>query len=79
MLTSECHAIECCVLLLVCLIKNIFDFIFSTNTFGSHKNCPFKEESHKGSAETMDGEEKKDASKEDLDEEGGKCILYARC
>ncbi|GFG40089.1 hypothetical protein Cfor_10976, partial [Coptotermes formosanus] len=42
----------------------------STNTYGSHKNRPFKDESHKGSAETMDGEEKKDASKEDLDQEG---------
>ncbi|XP_021933650.1 sodium channel protein para isoform X5 [Zootermopsis nevadensis] len=42
----------------------------STNTYGSHKNDPFKDESHKGSAETMDGEEKKDASKEDLDQEG---------
>lgn len=27
----------------------------------------------------MDGEEKKDASKEDLDQEGGKCTLYMRC
>ena len=48
-----------------------FHFMISTNTYGSHKNRPFKDESHKGSAETMDGEEKKDASKEDLDQEGG--------
>ncbi|XP_055382360.1 sodium channel protein para isoform X10 [Condylostylus longicornis] len=48
----------------------------SINSYGSHKNRPFKDESHKGSAETMDGEEKRDVSKEDLgldeecDEEG---------
>ncbi|XP_069697315.1 sodium channel protein para isoform X12 [Periplaneta americana] len=42
----------------------------STRSYGSHKNRPFKDESHKGSAETMDGEEKKDASKEDLEQEG---------
>lgn len=48
--------------------------MISTNTYGSHKNRPFKDESHKGSAETMDGEEKKDASKEDLDQEGGECV-----
>ncbi|XP_017064960.1 sodium channel protein para isoform X44 [Drosophila eugracilis] len=48
----------------------------SINSYGSHKNRPFKDESHKGSAETMEGEEKRDASKEDLgldeelDEEG---------
>ena len=51
-----------------------FHFMISTNTYGSHKNRPFKDESHKGSAETMDGEEKKDASKEDLDQEGGECV-----
>ncbi|XP_053952366.1 sodium channel protein para isoform X17 [Anastrepha ludens] len=38
----------------------------SINSYGSHKNRPFKDESHKGSAETMEGEEKRDASKEDL-------------
>lgn len=38
----------------------------SINSYGSHKNRPFKDESHKGSAETMDGEEKRDVSKEDL-------------
>jgi hypothetical protein len=27
----------------------------------------------------MDGEEKKDASKEDFDQEGGKCTLYMKC
>ncbi|XP_030378196.1 sodium channel protein para isoform X2 [Scaptodrosophila lebanonensis] len=48
----------------------------SINSYGSHKNRPFKDESHKGSAETMEGEEKRDVSKEDLgldeelDEEG---------
>ncbi|XP_033607453.1 sodium channel protein para isoform X21 [Cryptotermes secundus] len=42
----------------------------STNTYGSHKNRPFKDESHKGSVESMDGEEKKDASKEDFDQDG---------
>ncbi|XP_035912760.1 sodium channel protein para isoform X28 [Anopheles stephensi] len=38
----------------------------SIKSYGSHKNRPFKDESHKGSAETMEGEEKRDASKEDL-------------
>lgn len=38
----------------------------SMKSYGSHKNRPFKDESHKGSAETMEGEEKRDASKEDL-------------
>ncbi|XP_055695688.1 sodium channel protein para isoform X9 [Lutzomyia longipalpis] len=46
----------------------------SIKSYGSHKNRPFKDESHKGSAETMEGEEKRDVSKEDLgldeDEEG---------
>ncbi|KAG5673890.1 hypothetical protein PVAND_003895 [Polypedilum vanderplanki] len=46
----------------------------SIKSYGSHKNRPFKDESHKGSAETIDGEEKRDVSKEDLgideDEEG---------
>ncbi|XP_037879685.1 sodium channel protein para isoform X18 [Glossina fuscipes] len=63
----------------------------SINSYGSHKNRPFKDESHKGSAETMEGEEKRDASKEDLglDEEldedgelaegelGGDIIIHA--
>lgn len=38
----------------------------SIKSYGSHKNRPFKDESHKGSAETMEGEEKRDVSKEDL-------------
>ncbi|XP_058978197.1 sodium channel protein para-like isoform X12 [Musca domestica] len=38
----------------------------SINSYGSHKNRPFKDESHKGSAETIEGEEKRDVSKEDL-------------
>lgn len=38
----------------------------SIKSYGSHINRPFKDESHKGSAETMEGEEKRDASKEDL-------------
>lgn len=42
---------------------------FSQKSYGSHKNRSFKDESHKGSyMESSDGEEKKDASKEDLDE-----------
>lgn len=44
----------------------------SIKSYGSHKNRVFKDESHKGSAETMDGEEKRDASKEErMDHEGG--------
>lgn len=38
----------------------------SLKSYGSHLNRPFKDESHKGSAETMEGEEKRDVSKEDL-------------
>ncbi|XP_075226668.1 sodium voltage-gated channel paralytic [Lycorma delicatula] len=41
----------------------------SNKSYGSHKNRPFKDESHKGSLESLDGEEKKDSSKEDLDHE----------
>lgn len=44
----------------------------SIKSYGSHKNRPFKDESHKGSAETMDGEEKRDVSKEDLGIDEGK-------
>lgn len=44
----------------------------SIKSYGSHKNRPFKDESHKGSAETMEGEEKRDVSKEDLGIEEGK-------
>lgn len=47
------------------------DDTISQKSYGSHKNRPFKDESHKGSAETMDGEEKRDASKEDLGLEDG--------
>lgn len=43
----------------------------SINSYGSHKNRPFKDESHKGSAETIEGEEKRDASKDDLGIEEG--------
>ena len=38
----------------------------SLKSYGSHKNRPYKDESHKGSAETLEGEEKRDVSKEDL-------------
>ncbi|XP_046749978.1 sodium channel protein para isoform X9 [Diprion similis] len=41
----------------------------SHKSYGSHNNRPFKDESHKGSVDSLDGEEKKDASKEDLDQE----------
>lgn len=44
----------------------------SIKSYGSHKNRPFKDESHKGSAETLEGEEKRDASKEDLGLDEGK-------
>lgn len=53
----------------------------SIKSYGSHKNRPFKDESHKGSAETMDGEEKRDVSKEDLGIDEGecdKCIIAGR-
>ncbi|KAL4710946.1 hypothetical protein ACJJTC_017911 [Scirpophaga incertulas] len=42
------------------------DDTISQKSYGSHKNRSFKDESHKGSADTIDGEEKKDASKEEL-------------
>ncbi|XP_047506160.1 sodium channel protein para isoform X23 [Pieris napi] len=56
------------------------DDTISQKSYGSHKIRSFKDESHKGSADTIDGEEKKDASKEELgleeemieDEEDGK-------
>nr|CAD7394212.1 unnamed protein product [Timema cristinae] len=41
----------------------------SNKSYGSHKNRPFIEKSHNNSRETLDGEEKKDASKEDLEQE----------
>ncbi|XP_034241357.1 sodium channel protein para isoform X3 [Thrips palmi] len=47
----------------------------SNHSYGSHKNRPFKDESHKGSLETLDGEEKKDASKEDLEGDRGETDL----
>lgn len=56
-------------------------FAFSNHSYGSHKNRPFKDESHKGSLETLDGEEKKDASKEDLEGERGEtgmCVARYR-
>lgn len=37
----------------------------SIKSYGSHINRMFKDESHKGSAETLDGEEKRDVSKEE--------------
>lgn len=47
----------------------------SMKSYGSHKNRPFKDESHKGSAETMEGgEEKRDASKEDLGMDEGELV-----
>lgn len=49
-------------------------------SYGSHKNRVFKDESHKGSAETMDGEEKRDASKEErMEHEGGKSMQTIPC
>ena len=52
----------------------IYSFLFqlfnSNKSYGSHKNRSFKDESHKGSLDSLDGEEKKDASKEDLEEQG---------
>lgn len=48
----------------------------SIKSYGSHKNRPFKDESHKGSAETIDGEEKRDVSKEDLGIDEGKSIKH---
>ncbi|KOB75098.1 Sodium channel protein, partial [Operophtera brumata] len=56
------------------------DDTISQKSYGSHKLRSFKDESHKVSADTIDGEEKKDASKEELgleeemieDEEDGK-------
>ncbi|XP_054288733.1 sodium channel protein para-like isoform X6 [Macrosteles quadrilineatus] len=42
----------------------------SNKSYGSHKHRPFKDESHKGSIESIDDqEEKKDSSKEDLEHE----------
>ncbi|XP_012272837.1 sodium channel protein para isoform X4 [Orussus abietinus] len=41
----------------------------SNKSYGSHKNRPFKDESHKGSTDSLNEEEKKDASKEDFEAE----------
>jgi len=47
-------------------------YLFDSNkSYGSHKNRAFKDESHKGSMDSLNGEEKKDASKEDLEQEEG--------
>lgn len=48
------------------------DDTISQKSYGSHKIRSFKDESHKVSADTIDGEEKKDASKEELGLEEGK-------
>ncbi|KAG7205597.1 hypothetical protein KM043_007563 [Ampulex compressa] len=45
------------------------DDTISNKSYGSHKNRAFKDESHKGSMDSLNGEEKKDASKEDLEQE----------
>ncbi|XP_032452139.1 voltage-gated sodium channel alpha subunit isoform X9 [Nasonia vitripennis] len=45
------------------------DDTISNKSYGSHKNRSFKDESHKGSLDSLDGEEKKDASKEDLEDD----------
>lgn len=50
----------------------------SIKSYGSHKNRPFKDESHKGSAETMEGEEKRDVSKEDLGLDEGTYIIQSK-
>lgn len=50
----------------------MFFFFLSNKSYGSHKHRPCKDESHKGSMESLDGEEKKDLSKEDLEHEPGK-------
>lgn len=49
----------------------------SIKSYGSHKNRPFKDESHKGSAETMEGEEKRDVSKEDLGIDEGSTFTFS--
>nr|QLB38373.1 Nav5-1 [Apolygus lucorum] len=49
-------------------IRNRYDEdSISNKSYGSHKHRPLKEESHKGSMESLDQEEKKDLSKEDLE------------
>jgi len=50
-------------------------YLFDSNkSYGSHKNRAFKDESHKGSMDSLNGEEKKDASKEDLEQEEGTSV-----
>lgn len=49
--------------------------MLSVKSYGSHLNRPFKDESHKGSAETMEGQEKRDISKEDLGLDDGNCCI----
>nr|QLB38374.1 Nav3-3 [Apolygus lucorum] len=49
-------------------IRNRYDEdSISNKSYGSHKHRPLKDESHKGSMESLDQEEKKDLSKEDLE------------
>lgn len=55
-----------------CFILFFIWYLCSNKSYGSHKNRAFKDESHKGSMDSLDGEEKKDASKEDLEQEEGK-------
>lgn len=55
-----------------CFILFFICYLCSNKSYGSHKNRAFKDESHKGSMDSLDGEEKKDASKEDLEQEEGK-------
>lgn len=52
------------------IISNQLRFFLShsNKSYGSHKNRSFKDESHKGSLDSLDGEEKKDVSKEDLED-----------
>lgn len=55
---------------------NCLLIIHSNKSYGSHKHRPCKDESHKGSMESLDGEEKKDLSKEDLEHEPGNYFTY---
>ena len=58
-----------CSLTITQLLNNPLPFHNSNKSYGSHKNRSFKDESHKGSLDSLDdGEEKKDASKEDLED-----------
>lgn len=63
----------------VCLFFLFFWYpLCSNKSYGSHKNRAFKDESHKGSMDSLDGEEKKDASKEDLEQEEGKILKCSK-